>query len=281
MKKLLLLAVVFSASFAMKAQIEIPQPSPFSKVEQKVGLTDVTLEYSRPGMRDREVFGNLVPYGKVWRTGANINSKITFSEDVMVGGSDVKAGSYAIYTKPNVDSWEIYLYSTTQNWGLPEKWDDSKVVATVKAEAYKLPMQIETFTMGFDDLTSSSALLGIMWSDIYVGLPFTVHTDKTVSTSIDKALNGPSASDYYSAATYYLEEGKDAKKANEWMQKAISMMKDPQFYQLRKQSLIYAAVGDKKNAIKTAKMSLAKSKEAGNMDYVKMNEDSLKEWGAL
>ena len=281
MKKLLLLAVIFSASFAMKAQVEIPKASPFSKMEQTVGLTNVALEYSRPGMRDREIFGNLVPYGKVWRTGGNMNTKITFSEDVVIGGKDVKAGSYAIYTKPSASSWEVYFYSESQNWGLPAKWDDSKVVATVKAETYKLPMKIETFTMSFDDLTSSSAVLGMMWSDVYVGVPFTVHTDKTVSASIDKALNGPSANDYYAAATYYLEEGKDAKMANEWMQKAMSMMKDPQFYQLRKQSLIYAAVGDKKNAIKTAKVSLAKSKEAGNMDYVKMNEDSLKEWGAL
>lgn len=281
MKKLLLLAVVFSASFALNAQVEIPQSSPFTKIEQKIGLTDVTLEYSRPGMRDREVFGNLVPYGKVWRTGANMNSKITFSDDVIVGGTDVKAGSYSIYTKPNANSWEVYLYSTTQNWGLPEKWEDSKVVATVKAETYKLPTNIETFTIGFDDLTSNSAVLGIMWDNVYVAVPFSLHTDKTVTKSIEKALNGPSANDYYAAATYYLEEGKDAKQANEWMQKAMSMIKDPMFYQLRKQSLIYAAAGDKKNAIKTAKVSLAKSKEAGNMDYVKMNEDSLKEWGAL
>lgn len=281
MRKLLLLAAIFSASFALNAQVEIPESSPFTKIEQKVGLTDVTLEYSRPGMKNREIFGNLVPYDRVWRTGANFNSKITFSEDVLIGGKDVKAGTYAIFTKPNSSKWDVYFYADTQNWGTPAQWDDSKVVATVKAETYKLPMDIETFTMGFDGLTSSSAVLGIMWENIYVAVPFSVYTDKTVTKSIEKALNGPSANDYYAAATYYLEEGKDPKQANEWMKKALSMMKDPKFYQLRKQALLYAAVGDKKNAIKTAKLSLEKSKEAGNLDYVKMNEDSLKEWGAL
>ena len=111
MKRIVLFAFALTLMFSVNAQIETPQPSPFSKVEQKVGLTDVSLEYSRPGMRGRTIFGNLVPYDAIWRTGANARTKITFSTDVTVDGQTLKAGSYAVYTKPNEKSWEVYFYT--------------------------------------------------------------------------------------------------------------------------------------------------------------------------
>ncbi|APU11853.1 DUF2911 domain-containing protein [Cellulophaga lytica] len=280
MKKIALVLVAVFALTGVQAQIETPQPSPFTKIEQKVGLTDVTLEYSRPSMRGREVFGNLVPFSKLWRTGANKNTTITFSNNVIIGGKEVKAGSYAVFTKPGESSWEIIFYADTNNWGTPKAWDNAKVAATVKADVVKMPMKIETFTMTFDDLTASSAVLGILWEDVYVGAKFDVPTDKTVTAAITKTMNGPSAQDYYAAAVYYKESGKDINQAKTWMEKAMSMMEKPAFYQLRQLSLIYAKAGDKKKAIETAKKSLAGSKEAGNADYIKMNEDSLKEWGA-
>ncbi|WBU89305.1 DUF2911 domain-containing protein [Cellulophaga omnivescoria] len=279
MKKIALLLVAVFALTGVQAQIETPQPSPFTKIEQKVGLTDVTLEYSRPSMRGREVFGNLVPYSKLWRTGANKNTIITFSNNVTIGGKEVKAGSYAVFTKPGENTWEVIFYADTNNWGTPRAWDESKVAATINAEVVKMPMKIETFTMTFDDLTSNSAVLGILWEDVYVGAKFEVPTDKTVTDAIAKTMNGPSAQDYYAAAVYYKEAGKDINQAKTWMEKAIGMMEKPAFYQLRQLSLIYAKAGDKKKAIETAKKSLAGSKEAGNADYIKMNEDSLKEWG--
>ena len=281
MKKLILAVAVMAMSFDVNAQIETPQPSPFSRIEQKVGLTDVTLEYSRPNMREREIFGNLVPFGKMWRLGANANTKITFSDDVMVDGKTLKAGSYALYATPSEKSWDITFYSDATNWGLPQNWDDSKVAAKVTSEVYPLPMKIETLSLGFDDLTSSSAVLGLMWADVYVPVKFEVPTDKKVSSAIDKAMNGPTAGDYYASAVYYSQEGKDIEKAKMWMDKAMEMTEKPAFWQLRQQSLIYAKSGDKKKAIETAKKSLAASKEAKNADYVKMNEDSLKEWGAM
>jgi len=154
MKKLILLVCVGLFSLGANAQIETPAPSPFQKIEQKVGLTDVTLEYSRPSVKGRKVFGGLVPYGKLWRTGANANTKITFSDDVTIGGSSLKAGTYAIFTKPSASNWEVIFYSDATNWGTPseEKWDDKKVAATVTAPAYPMPMSVETFTMTFDDL---------------------------------------------------------------------------------------------------------------------------------
>lgn len=281
MKKLVLLAAVIALTFNMQAQIETPQPSPFSKVEQKVGLTDVTLEYSRPSMRDREIFGNLVPYGKLWRLGANDNTKITFSNDVMIGGKTLKAGSYAVFATPTQSKWEITFYNDPSNWGLPKMLDESKVAATVSADVMTLPTNIETLTIGFGDLSNDSATMAIMWAKSSVSFKIEVPTAKTVSASIEKAMNGPSAGDYYSAAVYYAQEGKDIEKAKTWMEKAMSMTKNPAYYQLRQQSLIYAKAGDKKMAIETAKKSLASAKEAKNDDYIKMNNDSLKEWGAM
>lgn len=280
MKKLVLFTFVLTLMFSVNAQIETPQPSPFTKIEQKVGLTDVTLEYSRPSMRDREVFGNLVPYGKIWRAGANKNSIISFSTDAVVGGKTLKAGSYAIFVIPSEKTWEIVFYNDTNNWGAPKKLDDSKIAAKVKVETMKLPMKVETFTMSFDNLRNDSAELSMLWEDTMANVKFEVATDKAVTASIERVMAGPSANDYYAAAVYNISEGKDLNQAKEWMEKAMSMMKDPQFYQLRQQSLLYAKLGDKKKAIEVAKKSLEKSKEAGNDDYVKMNEDSLKEWGA-
>ena len=282
MKKLITLLMVFAVTFTVNAQIETPQPSPSQKMEQKVGLTDVTVEYSRPSMRGRTVFGNLVPYGKLWRTGANQNTMVTFSTDVMIGGKTVKAGSYAIFTTPNKDNWEVVFYSDTNNWGTPQNWDESKVAAKVTAEVYDIPTDIETFTISFDDLTNDSAVLGIMWEKVYVGVKIEVPTDKKVSAAIEKVMNGPSADDYYAAARYYLESGKDINQAVVWMDKAIEMTKDnPRFWWLRQQSLIKAKAGDKKGAIKAAKASLEGAEKAGNADYIKMNKDSLKEWGAM
>lgn len=282
MKKLITLLMVFAVTFTVNAQIETPQPSPSQKMEQKVGLTDVTVEYSRPSMKGRTVFGNLVPYGKLWRTGANQNTMVTFSTDVLIGGKTVKAGSYAIFTTPNKDNWEVVFYSDTNNWGTPQNWDESKVAAKVTAEVYDIPMDIETFTISFDDLTNDSAVLGIMWEKVYVGVKIEVPTDKKVSAAIEKVMNGPSADDYYAAARYYLESGKDINQAVVWMDKAIEMTKDnPRFWWLRQQSLIKAKAGDKKGAIKAAKASLEGAEKAGNADYIKMNKDSLKEWGAM
>lgn len=282
MKKLITLLMVFAVTFTVNAQIETPQPSPSQKMEQKVGLTDITVQYSRPSMKGRTIFGDLVPYGKLWRTGANQNTMVTFSTDVMIGGKTVKAGSYAIFTTPNKDNWEIVFYSDTNNWGTPQNWDESKVAAKVTAEVYDIPMDIETFTISFDDLTNDSAVLGIMWEKVYVGVKIEVPTDKKVSAAIEKVMNGPSADDYYAAARYYLESGKDINQAVVWMDKAIEMTKDnPRFWWLRQQSLIKAKAGDKKGAIKAAKASLEGAEKAGNADYIKMNKDSLKEWGAM
>lgn len=280
MKNLTLFVVTVLCSSLAMAQLQTPAPSPAASLTQVVGLTDVAIEYSRPAMRGRTIFGDLVPYGKVWRTGANARTKVTFSDDVKVGGTDLKAGTYAIFSIPQKDEWEVVFYTEYQGGGAPAELDESKVAARVKAEVFPIEMDIQSFTITIDDITTNSAVIGIMWEKTYVGVPFEVPTDATVSAAIDKIMAGPGAGDFYQAAVYYLSEGKDVGKAKEWMDKAMSMTEKPAFWQLRQQSLIYAGAGDKKGAIEIAKKSLAAAEAAGNADYVKMNKDSLAEWGA-
>lgn len=280
MNKVVLFLLAIVASFSLEAQIETPAPSPASKLMQTVGLTEVMVDYSRPSMRGRAVFGELVPYGKLWRTGANAYTKISFDTDVTISGQEVKSGTYSIFTKPGEKNWEVFFYTDTQGGGTPREWDDAKVVAKATVPVYPMDMPVETFTITIDDVKSNGANIGIIWENVYVAIPFGVPADKAVMSSIDKALAGPTAGDYYTAAVYYSSENKDINKAKEWMDKAMSMTEKPAFWQLRQQSLILAKAGDKKGAIEVAKKSLMGAEAAGNDDYVKMNKDSLKEWGA-
>ena len=262
-----------------KLKITTPQPSPKATVEQRVGLTDVSVEYSRPGVRGRTIFGDLVPFGKTWRTGANSNTKVTFSSDVSIDGQTLNAGSYGLYTVPNENSWEIIFYSESDNSGVPRDWDDTKIVAKTSVEVYSMPMNVETFTITFDDVSSTSAVIGLLWEKTYVGIKFEAPTDKLVSETIDAVMAAsPEAGDYYNAAIYYRQQELDIKKANEWMEKAMSLTENPAFWQLRQQSLIYAKMGDTEKAIAVAEKSLELSKKAGNEAYIKMNTQSLAEW---
>lgn len=278
MKKIILYAAMFMVTLAVNAQIKTPAPSPMQTLEQTVGLTDVTLKYSRPSVKGRTIFGGLVPFDAMWRTGANQNSMITFSDDVLIADTTVKAGTYAIFTKPGAVNWEVYFYNDTQNWGTPKQWDDTKVVAKVVAKTYQMPTSVETFTMAINDLKIDGASLEIIWDKTYVSVGFKVMTDKMVSDSIDKVMGGPSAADYYSAAVYYLEADKDINQAKTWIDAAVALNATAFWYK-RQQSLIYAKSGDINGAIKAAKASMAQAKEAGNMDYVALNKKSLKQWG--
>ena len=277
MKKFLFpLFLIFALS--LQAQVQVPAPSPFSRIEQKVGLTDVTIEYSRPNMRGREIFGDLIPYDETWRTGANSNTKITFSDDISIQGKTVAKGTYAIYTIPQKDFWTVMLYSDANNWGVPQEWDKSKVVVTAKAEIMEMPMKMETFTIVIDELKADGATLNFMWDQTVAMLEFSVPTEKKAMASIDKIMNGPTANDYFAAASYYHDSGKDLEKARSWVTKATEMAGDDAYWMLRKKSLIEADLGNTDAAIESAKRSLAAAKKAGNKDYIKMNEDSLKEW---
>ena len=271
-----ILALTFVAITSLDAQISTPAASPAAKLEQTVGLTDFKIEYSRPGKNGRVIFGDLVPYNEMWRTGANKNTMLTVNKPVTIGGTELKAGSYAIFTKPMRDKWEIYFYSDTNNWGVPAEWDESKVAAKTTVDAFQISEAMENFTIMFDELKANGANLYILWDKTGVAIPVSVNTDKEATASIERTLKGPSARDYYSAAAYYADSGKDMKQAYEWIKKANEM--EPQFWTLRRQSLIEHEMGMKKEALATAKRSLEMAQKAGNMDYVRMNEKSIKEW---
>ena len=278
MKKLLQLFILF-LGVSVTAQIQAPQPSPSAKVEQVVGLTTVTLDYSRPAMRGRTIFGDLVPYGEIWRTGANENTVISFSDDVEIQGKILKAGKYAIYTIPNKDSWDVIFYKSTNNWGNPQNWDDNMVALKAKAEVVEMPMEMQSFTILIDELTNDGATLNFLWENTVAFFNFSVPTEEKTMASIDKVMNGPGAGDYYAAAGYYHDAGKDLNKAWDWIIKATEANPNA-YWMLRKKSLIAADLGKKEEAIEAAKKSLAAAEKAGNQDYVKMNKDSLEEWGA-
>ncbi|SEK34259.1 Protein of unknown function [Aquimarina amphilecti] len=278
MKKIILFVSVALLSLGVDAQVTVPQPSPLSKIEQVVGLTDVSVEYSRPSMKGRTIFGNLVPYDKLWRTGANKNTQITFGDDVKVGGSELKKGTYAIFTKPGKESWEVMFYSDASNWGTPREWDDSKVAAKINVKATKIPMNVETFTIMFSDFTMNSALINILWENTEAAIKLEVPSKKKAMESIEQVMAGPSPNDHYQAAVFY-KDTEDYAKAKQHIEKAVAGRADAFWYH-RQHSLILAKSGDKAGAIKAAKTSLELAEKAKNADYVKLNKDSLAEWGA-
>jgi hypothetical protein len=281
MKKILITGALLLAFMVSSAQIKTPQASPSAAIEQAVGLTNVKIEYSRPSAKGRSVYGELVPFGKLWRTGANGNTIVTFSEDVVISGKTLAKGQYALYTLPKADSWDIIFYTDTNNWGLPEKWDDKKEAlrATVKPEF--LSRNVETFTIGVNNLDNDYGYLEIAWEKTMVALKFEVPTKQTALKSIETALAGPTSTDYFAAAQYYYQSGGDQNKALTWINAAVEKTPKGQevpFYILRQKSLIQAKLGDKKGAIETAKLSQAAAEKANNADYVKMNKDSIQEW---
>ncbi len=269
------------ANFVVEAQVKTPAPSPKAKIEQVVGLTNVEIEYSRPSSKGRNVFGDLVPYGKLWRTGANKNTTVSFSEDIMIGGQALKKGKYALFVTPKADVWEVIFYTDSENWGTPEKFDDAKVALKTTATPENLAKKVETFTMNIGALDNDSAQLEISWEKTMVAIKFEVPTKKTALASIEKTLAGATAGDFFSAGQYYNQSNGDMTKALEYVNKAISMTpagKDIPFWYQRQKSLIQAKLNDKKGAIETAKLSLAGATKDDNQDYVKMNNDSIAEW---
>ncbi len=279
MKKILLLFLMVATAFTLEAQIETPAPSPASKLKQTVGLTDVMVEYSRPSMKGRKIFGGLVPYDQVWRTGANARTKITFKDDITINGDTLKSGTYAIFTKPTAENWKVFFYTDHAGGGVPRDWSEAKIALTAIVPVQKMPMPIQSFTITFDDLTDDGATLGMLWEDVYVGVPFKVPTDTKAAASISKVMAGPSANDYYSAAGYYRRTGRDLNQALTWVDKALKINSNA-WWMKREKALILAGLGKKKEAIAAATESMKGAQEAGNANFVEMNKKSIAEWSS-
>jgi hypothetical protein len=276
MKKLWLLMLTACTTIVLQAQIKAPQPSPIAKISQNVGLTDITIEYSRPSMKGRKVFGGLVPYNELWRTGANAATKITFSDNVKMGGQEVKKGTYALYTIPNEKEWTIIIHKNLDHWGVDDyKQEEDLLRFTVKPIA--LTSNVETFTISVDNLKNTSCDIVVAWDKTSVAIPVSLTTDETMIASIKKAMDGPSAGDFYAAARYYHEENKDPKQALEWVNKSLEKGGD-KFWIMRLKALLQAKTGDYAGAIATAEKSSDLARKEGNNDYPRMNDESIKEW---
>ena len=276
MKNLLFLAALVCSS-AIFAQIQRPMASPQGKVEQKVGLTDVKVEYYRPSKNNRVVFGEVVPFNELWRTGANENTKFTCADAVVFGKDTLKAGTYAIFTKPSEKSWEVIFYTETTNWGTPDKWDEGKVALRLTANVIALNDVVEMFTIGFDNVTTNSANLVLSWDKTRVAVPFSVPTAVKMQAAIDKTMAGPTSGEYYASAEFYFKEKKDLKQALVWVTKAAEMRPEAYWF-LRLKSHIQAALGDYKGAIATATMSMELAEKDGDANFVNVNKTAIEEW---
>lgn len=275
-----LIIILFQAVFTanIHSQVETPQLSPVCEFKQTVGLTEITFSYSRPSKRDRIVFGNVVPYDKMWRFGANKNSTITISEEIYFGQDTLPKGTYAMFVKPGKESWELNFYSDFSNWGTPEKWDDTKVVLKLKTPVIVLDTPVETLEISIENIGTASATLGISWDQVQVVYPFNLKTQKQVVENIEKVMAGPSASDYYRSAKYYLNEGLNPQQALDWINKAVALRGESAYWMTRVQAELFAKNGNYSKAIQAAKLSITAATKAGNENYVKMNEDSIKQW---
>ncbi len=271
----MVLTLCGSMHFA-QAQIDMPQASPKAKLETKVGLTDVAVEYSRPGLKGRgeKVFGQLLPYGQVWRTGANESTKVSFADDVEINGQPLKAGTYSLYTIPGANEWTVIFNKNLELWG-DTGYKQEEDALRVKVTPVTVPFPQETFSIDFENYTSNSADLVIRWDNALVKAPVKTEVDSKVMAQIDEKMQADSVSGttYYSAARYYLENNKDQNKALEWINKAIQEREHFVFYNIK--SKILAGQQKYKEAIKAAEKSKQLAKDSNNQDYVKISDELI------
>lgn len=277
MKKLSLIAasIMLLAASETQAQLKVPAPSPSQTLEQNFALSSIKIEYSRPSVKGRTIFGDVVPFGKIWRTGANATTKITFGDDVKIEGNALTAGSYGIYTIPNKDSWDIMFYKDLNLGGNIADYKQENEVFRIKAKPSSIANKVETFTMNVSDITPGSANIELVWENTRVTFNVTSEIDSKIMKSIEANVEKDNRP-YFQAASYFYETNKDLNKAMTWVNKAIEA--NPKaFYIVHLKAKIQMKQKDYKGAITTAEQSIALSKEAKNDDYVAMNEKLINE----
>lgn len=273
------IATSFFALFLMVWTIqaqELPQPSPYAEVMQRVGLTDVSIEYSRPGVKGRVIFGDLEPYDQVWRTGANASTKIEFSTDVKIGGVEVKAGKYSIMTMPGKDMWKVYINTDLSVQEGTYKAENN--VAEITVKPMMSDKSVESLTFWFANVIGESADLMFAWEKTSWSIPIVVAAKETAMKNIEDKINEVENAYgvYNNSARYYLDNDLDLNKALAWSKKSVAISQ--QFWNVHTLSKIQYAMGNKKEAIKTAELSLKLSEEANYQPYVKMNKENIARW---
>ncbi len=275
MKKIFLSAVAICSLLITEAQpLNTPAPSPTQTVKQNFGLSSIELSYSRPGIKGRVVFGDLVPFGQVWRTGANNATTLTFGDEVMIGGTKIPAGKYGLLTIPDAKEWTIIISKQTDVTS-PQAYKQDQDMVRVKVSPSEMPFSIETFTIMFNDLKSNSCMLGIMWDKTYVALPITTDVDSKVMKSIDNIMNKDNKP-YYGAASYYFDNDKDLNQALVWINKATEASPNAQPWVHTLKTRILAKLGKKDEAMAAAKNAIRIANETKFPEFVKQNEDIMK-----
>lgn len=271
-RKLFVAAIVCAAfSMADAQSLKTPAASPTQTVQQDFGVSSMQLIYSRPGIKGRKIFGDLVPFGKVWRTGANSATRIKFNDDVVFGGQPLKAGEYALYTIPGENEWDVIINKGSANWGTEYKQEDD--ILRVKAKPVKLNDAVESFTMQFDNVKPSTADLKIMWEKTAVAVPITTDIDSKIMAQINNLMNKDNRP-YFSAAMYYLDNGKDLNQAIAWFDKAVEQTPNAYWVHHQRANAL-AKLGKKEEAKQAATKSMELAKAQKNDDYVKLNEKLL------
>ncbi len=276
MTRLLALCIFVFGISVTHAQIETPAPSPLAKVTQVVGITEVEITYSRPGIKGREIFGGLVPYNEVWRTGANASTKLSFSSSVTLEGNDIPAGTYSLYTIPNPEGWEIIINKKLDSGGRHVAEED---LIRFKVKPGDFPRSVERFYIGVEDMTDNSATIFLRWHKTEVPIRLEVPTKTLVMESIDNFVekgDHGNAGSWYQAARYFYDNDVDTEKALEMVNKSLELNADP-FWVWHTKALILAKLERNEGAVEAAKMSMQKAEEAGNTDFIRLNEELIKE----
>lgn len=279
MKKLIFsIAAVCLIAVADAQTLTTPQPSPTQTLRQNFGISTIELSYSRPSLRGRKLYVDLAPTGKVWRTGANQATTITFGDTVFIGGKKVAPGRYGLVTIPAPQEWTVIVTKQTDVTS-PDAYKQENDIVRVPVQPFTLPMPIETFTMSIDDLTNNSCLVGLMWGNAYVGLPVTNNYDVAIMRQINNIMNNDNKP-YFNAAQYYYDNGKDLNQALIWANKATESVPKSQPWVHTLKARILVKLGKKAEAVAAAKAAMQIAKDTNNPEYVKQNEDILKSLGA-
>ena len=276
LKSIAVIAILtFTAGKLYSQQLKVPAASPTQTLKQNFGLSEITIEYSRPGVKARVVYGDLVPFGKIWRTGANNSTKITFGEDVSLEGKEVPAGTYALYTLPDKDSWDIMLYKDLNLGGEVANYKTEDEVLRFKAKPTPLADNVETFTINVVNITPKTASIELCWEKTRIAFGISVDTDAKIMKNIEAAMSKDNRP-YFQAANYYFENDKDLQVALDWADKAFQV--NPKAYwAAHLKAKIQLKLKDNKGAIATAEQSLALSKDDKDDTYIKMNEKLIEE----
>ena len=269
-RKIILSGLAVATLFATNAQtIKTPAASPTQTIKQDFGIGTIELSYSRPGIKGRKIYTDLAPAGKVWRTGANQATTLTFSDEVSIGGTKVAAGKYGLLSIPDKTEW-ILILTKQLDVTNPAAYKQENDIVRVKAKPTSLATPIETFTMQFANVKPSSTDLQLMWDHVAVSLPITSDIDKKVMNQIDDIMNKDNRPSYQ-AGLYYLESAKDVKQALTWLDKAVQQQPEA-FWIHHQRANALVKLGRKDEAKQSAQKSMELAKKQNNADYVSLNE---------